>query len=343
MATVTMETEGKGLEKNLAICGIQAEYIGGSEAPQMFRFDFETHGMPTTAQIKKAVERLRVHFGDYQYDETPNGKGFAIIRPFDKPNTVYLSNSANRAGEAMKEDPDGLQKAYICFGKDVHGEYIINNLDNCKSMLVAGTSGSGKSVFLNDVIVQLLLHSNAELLLIDPKKGAELGIYERDIHNRIVKVAKSAEEAISAIEWAYNVMDRRYSEMGANCLDTYKGNRLVVVIDELATLMLNYKDRIEKKLCDIAALGRAAGVHLIIATQNPCAQIVTSNIKYNMQTIVCLKTMNARHSMNVIDVGRGASLLGRGDAYIKFEDDSALIRVQTPFISKTDILQLCTH
>lgn len=343
MATVTMETEGKGLERNLAICGIQAEYIGGSEAPQMFRFQFAMRKPAKTTAIKNAVQLLRNYFGDYQYDETPTGKGFSIIRPFDKPETVYFSNSANRADEAMNADIDGLQKAYICFGKDVHGEYIINNLYNCKSMLVAGTAGSGKSVFLNSIIAQLMLNSNAELVLIDPKKGAEFGIYERDIHNRIVKVAKSAEEAISAIEWAYNVMDRRYSEMGANCLDYYKGNRLVVVIDELATLMLNYKDKIEKKLCDIAALGRAAGVHLIIATQNPCAQIVTSNIKYNMQTIVCLKTMNARHSMNVIDVGRGASLLGRGDAYIKFEDDSALIRVQTPFISKTDILQLCTH
>lgn len=337
-------TEGNGLARNLAVFGIQAKYVGGNVAPQLFRFNFEIeHGQPTRYEIIKAVERLRIRFGKYEYADTPTGKGFSIIRTVDTPSTVYLDYCANFALEAKEKDPNGLQKGYICFGEDTYGNHIVKSLYDCKSILVAGTAGSGKSVCLNSIIIQILATSNAKLLLIDPKQ-VEFNVYAHDIHNRIHNIAKTPTDIINSIKWAHNEMEMRYSTMSANCLDDYyTGKRLVVVIDELASIMLNYKDEVESLLCDIAAKGRAAGVHLIIATQNPCAQIVTGNIKYNMQTVICLKTMNAMHSMNIIDVGDGAKLIGRGDAYIKFEDNVNLVRIQTPFISKERIFELCTE
>lgn len=342
MATVTMETEGKGLERNLAICGIQAEYIGGSEAPQMFRFQFAMKKPAKTTTIKNAVQLLRNYFGDYQYDETPNGKGFAIIRPFDKPTPVYLGNAAHEIKKARDTDQNGEQKAYICFGKDVYGNYIIKNMDKCKSILVAGTAGSGKSVLLNSLIMQLLCFSNAQLLLIDPKDGAEFGIYERDTHNRIDYIAKNTPDAIRALKQAFDIMQSRFARMGNDYQKTYDGERLVVVIDELAELMAENKDEVTPIIERIAAKGRAAGVHLIIATQVPYISVLGGKVKYNMQTKVCLKTANMQHSKNIIDVGKGADLLGYGDAYLKFEDNPNLIRAQTPYVSDEEILNCIT-
>lgn len=342
MATVTMETEGKGLERNLAICNIQARYTNGTIAPQLFRFDFEMVKPAKVTAIKNAVQLLRNYYGDYEYAETPNGKGFSIIRPLDKPSPVYLANLQEQTKTAIAKDPNGKQKCYLCFGQDTFGNNIIRNIDDCKSMLVAGTAGSGKSVVLNDFIIQILLYSNADLILIDPKDGAEFGIYENDVHNRILQIAKNTPDAIKALKYAFDVMQKRYTEMGQGYQKKYGGNRLIIVIDELAELMEENHEEVEEKVRRIAAKGRAAGVHLIVATQDPRAQVVTGLIKYNLQTKICLKTANARHSMNVMDKGDGAKLLGRGDAYIKFEDTPEFIRVQTPYVSDEQIWKLIT-
>ena len=339
---VTMETEGKGLERNLAICGIQARYIGGTEAPQMFRFEFEMIQPAKITAIKNAVELLRNYFGDYQYDDTPSGKGFAIIRPFDKPTPVYLGNAAQEIKKARDADPNGEQKAYICLGKDIYSNYIIKNMDKCKSILIAGTSGSGKSVLLNSLIMQLLCFSNANLILIDPKDGAEFGIYEKDIHNRIGGIAKNTAEAVKQLKWALDIMQSRFAKMGNDYQKTYDGERLVVVIDELAELMAENKNEVTPIIERIAAKGRAAGVHLIIATQVPYISVLGGKVKYNMQTKVCLKTANMQHSKNIIDVDKGADLLGYGDAYLKFEDNPNLIRAQTPYVSDEEIINCIT-
>lgn len=342
MATVTMETEGKGLERNLAKCGINAEYVRGVQSPQMFRFEFETHSQTTISAIKKAVEKLRIAFGGYFYDETPTGKGFAITRPFDKPDTVWLGNLSEEILKSRNADANGAQKAYICFGKDINNNSIITNMHKCKSILIAGTAGSGKSVLLNSLIMQLLCYSNARLLLIDPKDGAEFGIYENDVHNRIDRIAKNTPDAIQTLKYAFDIMQSRFAKMGNDYMKTYDGERVICVIDELAELMAENKDEVTPLIERIAAKGRAAGVHLIIATQVPYISILGGKVKYNMQTKVCLKTANQQHSKNVIDVGKGAELLGYGDAYIKFEDNPNLIRAQTPYISDDNIWELIT-
>lgn len=342
MATVTINDEGKDIERVLGQLDLRATYIDGTIAPQLYRFNFETHNAPTISAIKRAIERLRQNCGNYEYAETPTGKGFSIIRPKDRPTPVWLANVQEKIKAARNADENGIQKCYLFFGRDTFGNDIIRNIDDCKSMLVAGTAGSGKSVVLNDFIIQILLYSNADLILIDPKDGAEFGIYENDVHNRICTVAKNTQDAVKALKYAFDVMQKRYTEMGQGYQKKYAGNRLIVVIDELAELMEENREEVEEKVRRIAAKGRAAGVHLIVATQDPRAQVVTGLIKYNLQTKICLKTANARHSMNVMDKGDGAKLLGRGDAYIKFEDTPEFIRVQTPYCSDEQIWELIT-
>ncbi len=344
MATVTINDEGKDIERVLGQMGLKATFIDGAQAPQLFRFNFETQGAPSYSKIKKTVERLREHAGNYEYADTPTGKGFSIIRPKTRPSPVYLSNDKvqDKTLAAIQADPNALQKCYLYFGQDTYGNDIIRNMDDCKSMLVAGTAGSGKSVFLNSFIIQILLYSNANLILIDPKDGAEFGIYENDVHNRIFQIAKNTPDAVKALKYAFEVMQQRYAEMGQGYQKKYGGNRLIVVIDELAELMEENREEVEQYVRRIAAKGRAAGVHLIVATQVPYTSVITGLIKYNLQTKICLKTANARHSMNVMDKGDGAKLLGRGDAYIKFEDNPEFIRAQTPYVSDNEIWKLIT-
>lgn len=342
MATVTINDEGKGIERVLGQLGLRATYIDGTIAPQLYRFNFETHNAPTISTIKRAIERLRQNCGNYEYADTPNGKGFSIIRPKDRPTPVWLANVQEQIKAARNADENGIQKCYLFFGRDTFGNNIIRNIDDCKSMLVAGTAGSGKSVVLNDFIIQILLYSNADLILIDPKDGAEFGVYENDVHNRICTVAKNTPDAIKALKYTFDVMQKRYVEMGQGYQKKYGGNRLIVVIDELAELMEENREEVEEKVRRIAAKGRAAGVHIIVATQVFRKSILTDELLYRLSTKICLKTANQTQSKLIIDTGDGAKLLGRGDAYIKFDDNPELIRVQTPYVTNDQIWELIT-
>ena len=192
------------------------------------------------------------------------------------------------------------------------------------------------------MLFRSLLYSNADLILIDPKDGAEFGIYENDVHNRIKQIAKNTPDAVKALKYAFDVMQKRYAEMGQGYQKKYGGNRLIVVIDELAELMEENREEVEQYVRRIAAKGCAAGVHLIVATQVFRKSVLTDEILYSLNTKICLKTANARHSMNVMDKGDGAKLLGRGDAYIKFEDNPEFIRAQTPYVSDNEIWELIT-
>lgn len=342
MATVTINDEGKDIERVLGQLGLRAKYIDGVCAPQLYRFNFETQGAPTVNTIKRAVERLRQNFGGYEYADTPNGKGFSIIRPKNRPNPVWVSNHQEQIAAARNADENGIQKCYLYFGQDTCGHDIIRNIDDCKSMLVAGTAGSGKSVFLNSIIIQILLYSNADLILIDPKDGAEFGIYENDVHNRICTIAKNTPDAVKALKYAFDVMQKRYAEMGQGYQKKYGGNRIIVVIDELAELMEENREEVEQYVRRIAAKGRAAGVHIIVATQVFRKSILTDELLYRLSTKICLKTANLTQSKLIIDIGDGAKLLGRGDAYIKFEDNPEFIRVQTPYVTNDQIWELIT-
>lgn len=337
---VTMETEGKGLERNLIKLGIKTHYIDGIETPQEYRFNY-AGGVFTDAQLRRAVQILRNFLGGYKHEINPNG-GFTITRTKDHRQFISCGDTVNSIEEAIANDTIGKQKAYLCFGKGENG-YIVTNMQECAHILIAGTTGSGKSCLMNSLIMQLLCFSNAQLILIDPKNGAEFGLYEQDVHNRIEHVAKNAQDAVKWLEIAVRLMEQRYQEMSSKGQKNYDGNRIVVVIDELADLMMMSKAEVEDYIIRIAQKGRAAGVQLIVATQDPRASVVTGLIKYNLPTKICLKTANARHSMNVIDCGKGAELLDKGDGLVKLPSSPYLMRCQCAWISDEEILENITR
>lgn len=338
MATVTINDEGKDIERVLGQLGVQTTYMNGAETPQEFRFNY-SGGWYTKAAVKRAMDFLNCRYG-YKYEINTTG-GFTVTRTKEHRQFISCADTVDSIKTAISADENGKQKCYICFGKGADG-YITTNFDECAHLLIAGTTGSGKSCLLNSLIMQALLYSNAQLILIDPKNGAEFGLYEQDVHNRIEHVAKDTQNAVKQLKIAVNIMESRYAEMSRKGLKKYDGVRIIVVIDELADLMMTSKSEVEKYIIRIAQKGRAAGVHLIVATQDPRAKVVTGLIKYNLPTKVCLKTANIQHSMNVIDVGRGAELLDKGDGLVKLPSSPDLMRVQAPYVTDEEILRIIT-
>lgn len=335
---ITIDDEGKSLEKALLKFGIKTEYNNGFLTPQEFRFVFNG-GAYTDSKLKRAMNILN-NMNGYTYEKNKNG-GFTVIRNREYRQFVSCGDCEDSIEKALSADSDGKQKTYISFGLGTDG-YIVTNFDECAHILIAGSTNSGKSVLLNSLIMQILCFSNSNVLLIDPKNGAEFGIYELDIHNRIEKVAKTTWDAVECLSVCAAEMDKRYSEMEKKGLKKYDGRRLIIVIDELADLMLTSRNEVENHIVRIAQKGRAAGIHLIVATQDPRASVVTGLIKYNLPTKVCLKTANARHSMNVIDCGKGADLLDKGDGYVKLPSSVDLKRCQCAFITDREIINILT-
>ncbi len=340
MATVKLSEE-EGLERNLAKLGIHAKFINCVCTPQEWRFNF-SGGLFTDAQLKRAVQILNNYFGGYQLEKNPSG-GFTITRPCEERQFIGVGNAVEPLVKmGVKGNAELEQKGYLSFGLGADG-YVVRNMDEVAHILIAGTTGSGKSVLMNSLIMELLTYSTAQLLLIDPKNGAEFGIYEQDVHHRIDHIAKDTPDALRWLKIAVDTMEQRYSDMGRRGLKKYDGNKFIIVIDELADLMMTSGKEVEEHIIRIAQKGRAAGVHLIVATQDPRAQVITGLIKYNMPTKLCLATANARHSMNMIDCGKAAQLLGKGDAYIKLPDSVQLQRIQCPNISDKEIINCITH
>lgn len=337
MEIVTMETEGKDIERVLGQLGVNAPYINGTETPQGFRFNF-AGGWYTKTAVKRAMDFLNCRYG-YQYELNPTG-GFTVTR-YDVRQFISCGNTADSIKEAVAKDENGKQKCYLCFGKGADG-YITTNFDEAVHILVAGSAGSGKSCLLNSLIMQALCFSTANLILIDPKNGAEFGLYEQDVHNRIEHVAKDAQDAVKWLKIAVNIMEQRYSEMSRKGLKKYDGNRIIVVIDELADLMMTSKAEVEEYIIRIAQKGRAAGVHLIVATQAFRKNILTDGILYGLPTKICLKTANGQQSKSIVNCTKGVDLLGKGDGLVTLPSSSDLIRVQCPKISNEEILKCIT-
>lgn len=336
--TEILELIGQKVETLLEQCGVSAQLVRCVETPIEFRFDF-SNGEYRTSALKSVMDYLN-NLSGYTYEKHKNGTFTFIIQKKDRE-FISCGDTVDSIVEAAAKDKNGLQKAYICFGKGADG-YVVTNFDEAAHILIAGTTGSGKSCLLNSLIMQCLCFSNAQVSLIDPKGGAEFGLYEQDIYDRIEHVAKDARDAVKWLKIAVNTMEQRYSEMSRKGLKRYDGTRVIVVIDELSDLMMASKAEVEEYIIRIAQKGRAAGVHLIVATQDPRASVVTGLIKYNLPTKVCLKTANARHSMNVIDIGRGAELLDKGDGLVKLPSSPDLMRVQCPYITDAEILNCIT-
>ncbi|MBR6258988.1 MAG: DNA translocase FtsK, partial [Oscillospiraceae bacterium] len=260
--------------------------------------------------------------------------------------TVYLRELID--SPAFK---NASSKLTFAIGKNISGDAIVGNISKLPHMLVAGTTGSGKSVCLNSMILSILYKATPDevkFIMIDPKM-VEFKVYN-GIPHMLVPVVTEAKKAAGALQWAVTEMMKRYrlfSESGARDIASYNEYckeaendeirpipHIVVVIDELADLMLVASKEVEEAICRVAQMGRAAGVHLIIATQSPRADVITGLMKANIPSRIALKVSSALESRIILDAGGAADkLVGNGDMLYAPIGTSKPIRIQGTWVS----------
>lgn len=243
-------------------------------------------------------------------------------------------------------------KLTFAIGMDISGEAITGNISKLPHMLVAGTTGSGKSVCLNSLILSILYKATPEdvrFIMIDPKM-VEFKVYN-DIPHLLVPVVTDVKKASGALQWAVFEMMKRYtlfSETTAREIDGYNhiasksGDRetlphIIVVIDELADLMLMAAKEVEESVCRVAQMGRAAGIHLVISTQSPRADVITGLMKANIPTRIALKVSSALESRIILDAGGNADkLVGNGDMLYAPIGTTKPMRLQGTWVSDAE-------
>jgi DNA segregation ATPase FtsK/SpoIIIE, S-DNA-T family len=235
----------------------------------------------------------------------------------------------------------------VPLGKDITGATQMLMVERAPHMLVAGATGSGKSVCLNDIIISLLYQNGPDdlkFIMVDPKR-VELSVYAGIPHLLIPPIVKS-DEAINALKWAVREMERRLdhlSKFGAKDIDSYNAKskermpRIIVVIDELADLMSQSKRDVEAVIVRIAQMARAAGIHLVLATQRPSVDVITGTIKANIPTRLAFAVASQVDSKTILDVGGAEKLLGRGDMLMSTPELSKPKRAQGAYVAESEI------
>ena len=223
---------------------------------------------------------------------------------------------------------DNPSKVSFAVGRDISNRNVVGNIAKLPHLLIAGTTGSGKSVCTNSLIISLLYKATPEevrLIMVDPKM-VELGIYN-GIPHLLIPVVTDPKKAAGALQWAVVEMMKRYrafSEIGVRDLASYNAHaaktegmekmpQIVVVIDELADLMLVAAKEVEESICRVAQMGRAAGMHLIIATQRPSADVITGLMKANIPSRIAFAVASSLESRIILDTTGAEKLVGRGD------------------------------
>ena len=260
----------------------------------------------------------------------------------------------------------------IAIGKDTMGEPVVHDLRKMPHMLVAGATGSGKSVFINSLICSLLFRftpNELRLILVDPKQ-LELAFYD-SIPHLLLPVVTEAKKASLALRWAVGEMERRYqtiarsgmrdvdgynqrlSELGVKAMGERLGLRedeqaeampkIVIVIDELADLMMTAKSDVETNICRLAQKARAAGIHLVLATQRPSVDVITGLIKANLPARLSFRLSSKNDSRTIFDTMGAERLVGNGDMLFMPPGESRLVRMHGAYISEAEIEAIADH
>ncbi|MFA5524538.1 MAG: DNA translocase FtsK 4TM domain-containing protein [Tissierellales bacterium] len=246
----------------------------------------------------------------------------------------------------------------FALGKDISGKPIITNIEKMPHLLVAGATGSGKSVCINTLIASILFKAKPDevkLILIDPKV-VELSVYN-GIPHLLIPVVTDPKKAAFSLNWAVQEMTKRYSLFAKNSvrdLDSYNSKatsnsnlerlpRLIIIIDELADLMMVSASEVEDYICRLAQMARAAGIHLVVATQRPSVDIITGTIKANIPSRISFAVSSQADSRTILDMGGAEKLLGKGDMLFYPVGESKPVRIQGAFIDEDEINRLVEY
>lgn len=345
----------KKLENILANFGITADVVDYSRGPSVTRYEIQPEIGTRLANITKLTDDIKLHLAatDIRIEPIPGKSTIGIEVPNEGRDSVLIRELIE--SPALKNN--GSKLAFAA-GKDIAGEVIIGDIAKMPHLLVAGTTGSGKSVFTNSIIMSILFRATPDevrLIIVDPKV-VEFGVYN-GIPHLLQPVVTDPKLASNTLKWAVAEMSDRYkkfAELNVRDLKGYNekllqagpdenGNmpsklpQIVIVIDELADLMMVAAKEVEESICRIAQLARAAGIHLIIATQRPSVNVVTGLIKANVPSRVALMVSSGVDSRTIIDQNGAEKLLGNGDMLFYPSGYVKPVRLQGAFVSDGEV------
>ncbi|GAA3197572.1 DNA translocase FtsK [Lentilactobacillus kefiri] len=342
------------LQKTLDSFGVKAEIKHVSLGPSVTKYELHPDIGVKVSRIVNLSDDIALALAakDIRIEAPIPGKSLIGI---EVPNRKIATVSFR---DVVEHQPDNHGHVLqVPLGKDVNGNVITADLTKMPHLLIAGSTGSGKSVAINGIITSILLHakpSQVKLMLIDPKK-VELGVYN-GIPHLLSPVVSEPKKAARALQKVVSEMENRYelfAKFGQRKISTYnefvaKNNRendtkiqpmpyIVVIVDELADLMMTVSNDVEAAIIRLAQMGRAAGIHMILATQRPSVDVITGLIKANVPSRIAFAVSSGIDSRTIIDTNGAEKLLGRGDMLFLPIDSNTPIRVQGAFISDQDV------
>ena len=345
-----LEERASLLEQTLNDFNVEAKVLNVTQGASVTRYEVQPATGVKVSKITGLADDIALNM---------RAKSIRIEAPIPGKAAVGIEVENEKAApvlirELIESNEFKLAKSKISFvvGKDVSGRNIIADLHSMPHMLIAGATGSGKSVCINTIITSLLYKASPDevkLVLIDPKV-VELGSYN-GIPHMLIPVVTDPKKAAAALNWAVNEMQQRYNkfaELGAKDLASYNHSvssageddkvmpQIVIVIDELADLMMAASSQVEEAICRLAQKARAAGMHLIVATQRPSVDVVTGLIKANIPSRIAFSVSSQFDSRTIIDTAGAEKLLGKGDMLFSPVEANKPIRIQGPYISETE-------
>jgi len=327
-----------------------------SQGPSVTRYELlPEQGMKVSRIVGLADEiKLYMETPDIRIEAPIPGKAAVGI---EIPNKSRIPVGMRELLES-REFKESSSKLSFTVGKDIGGKVIVSDIAKMPHMLIAGTTGSGKSVFINSIIMSILYNAKpteVKLILVDPKV-VEMNVYN-GIPHLLIPVVSDPKKASAALQWAVAEMTDRYKKFADHNVRDLKGYnkkveqleqkgeadcpekmpQIVIVVDELADLMMVASNEVEESICRLAQLARAAGIHLIIATQRPSVDVITGLIKANMPSRVALKVSSGVDSRTILDMNGAEKLLGYGDMLFYPQGYTQPVRMQGAFLTDEEV------
>ena len=338
------EETSRRLTRALADLGVEAHVLRAVVGPRVTRYELRLGSGVKVGKVRNLQQDIAYALAATEVRilaPIPGKSAVGVEVPNTRAATVTL-------GDVFREYPEGNDWTLpVGLGKDISGRAVFFDLAEMPHLLVAGTTGSGKSVMLNALLTSLLLTTDpreVKMVLIDPKR-VELSYFGR-IPHLITPVVTDVKKAANALGWAVSEMERRYEVLereGVRSLDGYNARSetpmpyVVLVIDELADLMMQAAAKVEDAVIRIAQKARAVGLHLVVATQRPSVDVITGMIKANIPSRIAFAVSSQVDSRVILDSPGAESLLGMGDMLFKPVSAARASRVQGAFISEVEV------
>jgi len=344
------------LEETLLSFGIEAKVINVAKGPAITRYELQPARGVKVSKITSLSDDIALNMaaaGGVRIEAPIPGKSAVGI---EIANSSIATVTLREVLES-KEFQEHSSKLAVALGKDIAGTPVVADLARMPHLLIAGATGSGKSVCINSIIASILYKATPEevkLIMIDPKV-VELSVYN-GIPHLLIPVVTDTKKAAGALGWAVQEMTDRYKKFEGAAVRDLKGyNRwavkngqetmpqIVLIIDELADLMMVAQNDVETKICRLTQLARAAGIHLVIATQRPSVDVITGLIKANVPSRIAFAVASQVDSRTILGIGGAEKLLGRGDMLFDPSGASKAIRVQGAYIDDDEVTELVEY